>query len=459
MQILEPSAKIAAGAAPRSRRAEFISPYSHADDPRWQLAQRIASSEGFSRSRLLQDFLLYIVDRELSGRPDSITEQQIGVLVFGRPEGYDSNEDNIVRGYARNLRKRVDEYFVGEGRQEELRLTIPRGGYTPSFFTVTAKPESEQQDKPSEEILPASAPVVEPAVSSPVRLQRFPLTSGIWLAVAIGILIGVGASLLARMRMPALTPSDALSHRLWSQMFSRDRDTFLVPSDDGLVIMQGLTPRPLPLADYVNGRYRVNADLSAMPGGARLFLLGGRRFTSVVDLDFVAHLAQLREVVPERMMVRYARDLRIDDLRTGNAILIGADESNPWIELFQQQMPFHFCFDCGPERRQVIVNMHPRPGEKSIYVNSGDGDTYGLIAFLPNLTATGHVLIVAGLNMAGTQAAASFLLDRRLMLPILQHAKTANGTLQSFEVLVSASNVATNASTPHVVLERVAFVQ
>jgi hypothetical protein len=158
-------------------------------------------------------------------------------------------------------------------------------------------------------------------------------------------------------------------------------------------------------------------------------------------------------------MVRYARDLRMDDLRTGNAVLIGADESNPWIELFQQQMPFRFCFDCGPERRQVIFNARPRSGEKAIYVNSGDDDTYGIIAFLPNLTSTGHVLIVAGLNTAGTQAATSFLLDRTLMAPILQHAKAANGTLEPFEVLVGAGNIATNASTPHVVLERSGFYQ
>src|SRR5579862_1561513 len=122
MPILESSEKVP-GAPPRSRRDELLDFHAHADDPRWQLAQRIASSEGLSRSRLLQDFLLYIVDRELSERIDDITEQQIGVLVFGRPEGYDSNEDNIVRGYARNLRKRVDEYFAVEGREEKLRLT------------------------------------------------------------------------------------------------------------------------------------------------------------------------------------------------------------------------------------------------------------------------------------------------------------------------------------------------
>ena len=71
------------------------------------------------------------------------------------------------------------------------------------------------------------------------------------------------------------------------------------------------------------------------------------------------------------------------------------------------------------------------------------------------MAGTGHVLIVAGLNTAGTQAAAAFLLDPSSMMRTLRQAKLPDGSLQPFELLVSASNVATNASTPHLVLERI----
>ena len=133
MQILEPSQKIAAGIGSASLRAGGIDVLAHVEDPRWQLARRIATSGSLGRSRLLADFLLYVVDRHIRDRTDEITEQQIGILVFGRAEGYDSNDDNIVRSYARNLRKRIDEYFATEGKEEALRLDIPRGGYAPAF--------------------------------------------------------------------------------------------------------------------------------------------------------------------------------------------------------------------------------------------------------------------------------------------------------------------------------------
>src|SRR5271154_2358650 len=104
-----------------------------ATEPRWQLAQRIVASRSFAKSVLLSRFLLYVCEREITGKTAEISEHQIGVHVFGRRQGYHPGEDNIVRNYARQLRNRLDQYFLEEGRDEELRLSIPRGKYVPVF--------------------------------------------------------------------------------------------------------------------------------------------------------------------------------------------------------------------------------------------------------------------------------------------------------------------------------------
>jgi hypothetical protein len=487
MQILEPSQKIAAGIGSASLRAGGIDVLAHVEDPRWQLARRIATSGSLGRSRLLADFLLYVVDRHIRDRTDEITEQQIGILVFGRAEGYDSNDDNIVRSYARNLRKRIDEYFATEGKEEALRLDIPRGGYAPAFshrpvetqdstFSLStpspesvqggndadasAKTSSEPETSTTQARLPPAS-VVSGGIS-PVRwvtagramLRKY----GALLVLCIGIALGLSCSVLLPprfLRRTGVSPSEAASASLWTQLFSRDRDTFIVPSDDGLIIMQRLTERPVSLASYVDGSYRTNVKAAGEPGALEILKLGGRRYTSVVDLNFVAHLAQLDEVVPARMMIRYARDLRMEDLRSGNAILIGSIEANPWIELFESEMNFRFSINSGSDKPSGIVNSHPRAGENGIYGTPGNNHTYGLIAYVPNLTSTGHVLIVGGLNTAGTEAATTFLLTPSLMTPTLRRARATHGGLQSFELLIGAGNVATNASTPRVILERI----
>jgi hypothetical protein len=484
MQLLEPPPKMVVGLTSSSRRPGGISVPAYPDDPRWQLAQRIAASGSLGRSRLLADFLLYVVDRHICNRTDEITEQQIGVLVFGRAEGYDSNDDNIVRSYARNLRKRIDEYFATEGREETLRFEIPRGGYAPIFFSLAAE-ISASSDSPfisnsesaetigKEERLQSTAQIAlsgagdgflphsidPPAVRWFQKIGSDLIQPKFLLVLGIGILLGLAASFFRSAKTLIVSPEENASHLLWRQLFSSDRDTFVVPADDGLVIMQRLTERPVALSTYVNGTYRTKVKTDGGPADAEILKLGGRRYTSVVDLDFVARLAQLKEVVPERMMIRYARDLRMDDLRTGNAILIGSKEADPWIELFEPELNFRFRYQAGIDKQSQIVNVHPRAGEQLGYLNPGDGYTYGVISYLPNLNNAGHVLIVGGLNSAGTEAATAFLMNPSLMRPTLEHAKSADGTLQRFELLVGAGNVATNASTPHVILERIGSPQ
>ena len=469
MQILESSPRSTAGIAPRlSGKIDGELHTDEAEDDRWQLALRIAASGSLGRSQLLSDFLLYIVDRSIRGRTDEITEQQIGVSVFGRPEDYDSNDDNIVRSYARKLRKRIEEYFATEGQEETLRLEIPRGGYTPIFSHVPRSEEDSDgasltqltESQEFEARIPAAPESAEELshrrlVSLKKLLSSIQTTPQMLLVLLLGILIGVGSAYLGHLRI-FTSGEEAASHTLWTSLFSRSQDTFIVPSDDGLIIMQRLTERPLPLPSYVNGSYRANIKIDNASDTSEILKLSGRRFTNVVDLDLATRLGQLKEVVPERMMVRYARDLRMDDLRTGNAILIGSEESNPWVELFHSQLFFSFRFESEPGKPSGFANLYPRPGESALYTTKGhEENTFGIIAYLPNLNNNGHVLIVAGLNTAGTQAAATFLLNPSSMMPTLHRAKTSKGVLQPFELLVSAGNVATNASTPHVILERI----
>ncbi len=482
-QILEPSSKIVTRSVARQHSASAIEVHTHADDPRWLLALRIAASGSLGRSRLLSEFLLYVVDRYIRDRTAEITEQQIGVLVFGRNEGYDSNDDNIVRSYARNLRKRIDEYFATEGREEPLRLEIPRGGYAPAFFSwpVATEPSpdnlsaSERASSTESDDSGASPSLESDATATPLAHppeESGSLATGQWnavgraalrnrgilLALCIGMALGVGCTILRPLHLLKRmfsSSAEAATTNLWSQLFVSDRDTFIVPSDDGLIIMQRLIERPVPLASYVNGSYRTNLKIEGDPSAPEILKLGGRRFTSMVDLAFVSHLAQLNEVVPSRMKVVYARDLRIDDLRTGNAVLIGSTEANPWIELFQPHMNFQFSINIGSEKPSGLLNLHPRVGENALYGTLDRDRTYGLIAYKPNLTSTGHVLVVGGLNTAGTEAATTFLLTPSLMMPTLKRARTVHGDLQPFELLIGAGNVATNASAPQLIVERI----
>ena len=119
-------------------------PASLQEDPNWTLAQRVISGPNFARSPLLTKFLLFVVAETLEGRGNEITEHQIGVQVFDRPADYRTLEDNIVRSYARQLRKRLAEHFADQGSSEPVRIDIPVGAYVPVFLPASENVTREE---------------------------------------------------------------------------------------------------------------------------------------------------------------------------------------------------------------------------------------------------------------------------------------------------------------------------
>ena len=64
-----------------------------------------------------------------------LKEQTVGIEVFGRPPGYDTNRDHIVRSTAVEIRRRLKQYYSDPEHRDELVITLPAGWYTPQFLT------------------------------------------------------------------------------------------------------------------------------------------------------------------------------------------------------------------------------------------------------------------------------------------------------------------------------------
>ena len=94
--------------------------------------ERILANKGFANAGRLSRLLRYVVERTLAGEADQLKEYAVGVEVFDRDDKYDPRLDSIVRVEAGRLRSRLDEYYNGEGAQDEVRIVLPRGGYSNS---------------------------------------------------------------------------------------------------------------------------------------------------------------------------------------------------------------------------------------------------------------------------------------------------------------------------------------
>jgi hypothetical protein len=73
------------------------------------LVERTAAGSHFRKAANLRNLLLFLCDQTLDGQGHDLREHDIGVRVFGRREGYETSQDNIVRVQVSQLRKRLQK--------------------------------------------------------------------------------------------------------------------------------------------------------------------------------------------------------------------------------------------------------------------------------------------------------------------------------------------------------------
>jgi adenylate cyclase len=96
--------------------------------------KRILASPEFKATDRIRDFLRFVVEETLAGRPDQLKGYTIAVEVFGRGEDFDGILDSVVRSQARKLRRALELYYLAAGRRDAVIIDVPKGRYVP-FFT------------------------------------------------------------------------------------------------------------------------------------------------------------------------------------------------------------------------------------------------------------------------------------------------------------------------------------
>jgi hypothetical protein len=360
------------------------------------------------------------------------------------------------------LRQRLREYFETEGADEPVVLTVPKGSYVPRFEARVRKSEAvigpaghaeDGSDPP--EILAENAVSAGEITSESVVAAKASDDARRWkfaFAVACCVALIMGLALFAHLR----GPRHHREHIFWTSFLDpRNGRTTLVEADSGLVLLQHFTRRPVSLASYVSGDYLRDTS-SAGEKPETVARVGSRRYAPAVDSVIYERLSHLLPDSQENISVRYARDVQLDELKQGNAILLGTHESNPWVELFENSMNFVFRNDLAAGTT-AMVNRHPKAGEPGMYPmlnNDPQHIVYGLVAYRPNLTHTGHVLIIEGETMAGTQTASDFVLDDAQFLPFLKKIQQKDGSIPHFEVLLRSSSLGGESAQVNMVAYR-----
>jgi hypothetical protein len=356
--------------------------------------EEILRSETFPRSGLVQNFLRYVCEMEISEKASEITECSIAESALGRRNDFVPPEDAIVRNRAHMLRQRLKDFYDKEKPQSTVRVELPKGSYVPRFVAVP----------PKETAIPLSA-----------RKKRLA-------SAAIGFLAATvlfAASFLGIRATRNPRAVDPVIREAWGP---------LVAPDGNPVLVLGL-PTHLIVRSFPNGSSPDNdgAGLPAPPNVAELYHrrapLSASEELHLLPADSLsfgeamAALAIARTLESMRVSYQVLPDtaIRLATLRSRNAVLIGDPTLLSTISQELQRTALTVAYDASV--RDFVVREQAG-GANPLFTVAPDAsppggihEVLGLLTVLPSYDTPGgdkRTLLLSCTMSAGCQAAAEF---------------------------------------------------
>ena len=389
--------------------------------------ERILANPLFKNSKRYPNLLRYIVEHTLDGQKAELKERTLGVEVFARNPGYDTNADPIVRATAGEIRKRIAQYYHEPGHDAELRIDLAPGSYVPEFGPPVPVPAL----RPA---VPAPHPTVEP-VPARRRWLRYVL-SGVALAAVASILLytkpWVGPSALNLFWAPVLDTPGPVLICVGQRQYRGSSPEFLQQDSSDIPRPQPTQPGPLDRTT-VSELYYLGSQNVAMP-----------------DLMTITRLAGLLELNGKPYQIRGQSSTSFSDLRNFPVILIGAF-NNDWTLRLAGPLRFGFSRD----GHFFWISDRTKPQDKSRGISYQTPylqltEDYAVITRVHDATTQRMVVIAAGLTGYGTIAAGEFL-SNPAYLEAVSKAAPRNWSSKNMQILISTKVINGNSGPPNVV--------
>lgn len=428
--------------------------------------QEIIEGKAFKGSHRSGQFLAHVVEQAIAGHFESLKERVIGIELFGRSPSYDTGEDAIVRVTASDVRKRLLQHYGENGASAKFRLSLPSGSYIPEITRIHNNDGNSSGGEAANGSHSAAAGSNAGTIShSGAEAAHSEQAGGSQAASANG---GLQANSRGRRLLYAAVVLLTLNIILWglswyrsprasaksvpvlpwSEFFASSHPTHLITSDPNIVAVQEITGSVMSVSDYANRKY-IPEPNTLTPEQLRLchIILWGDNSAAAVDPPIAVRIAALAQSGARNIDARASRSIQLSDLKTDdNFIFLGSPRSDPWTSLFNDQLDFRFTVDHA-SGQEIIRNVHPHSGEQSAYVPTAEGwatgRSYAIVAFVQNPDQNGQVLLLAGANGEGTEAAGRLVTDQNRLSAALDQCGIHSGrSLQHFEMLLELNTLA-----------------
>jgi hypothetical protein len=373
---------------------------------------RLLRAPHFVGSKRYPAFLRYIVEKELCGEGDSLKERTVGVDVFHRPLDYDTNGDSVVRFTAGEVRKRLELFYHESPELHPVHISLPVGSYVPRFHRapghVGAGGTRVWDTEPA-----VQAPEPARTIQKGHSLSRMQVSV---LAVLV-CLLSVGSLLLYRYkeaRQPEMIP------QFWEPLQVSGGPILLCTGTLAFTPSNPLSPMPATRDD--NYTYMSFGTATALS-------------------DLTALFGQLRM----KYVSQAAAQVNLTRLEAQPVVLIGA-YTNAWTLQLTNNLRYRFK---APPNYQIFDATNPAihwDGSRSSPYNVGTNDV-GLVARYHDAITNNFVVVIAGLGINGTVAAADIVTKPQYQ-DLLNRSLPRGWEKKNVEVVLSSRVIQNEAAPP-----------
>jgi hypothetical protein len=384
---------------------------------------RMVASSLLQGSDALCRLLQYLAHHTLNFPSDHLKEYKIATELFGRPQDFDPQSDASIRVQIGRLRSKIAEYNSSIGIDDPVVVELPKGKHALSF----------QRRVPQPVPVPAPEPAATVAISAPGTRRSSQRSLALSLAILASSLLVCGTLLYmehvratsAAVKQVAVDPMPAVFRTFWGPFLHGPEEPFVV---------------------YANANFVGSAD-----SGMRYYDPShdsrdqiSQHYTGVGEVMGVLELHQLfQQFGGARFRVKRSGLFTLDDARDNNLIFVGSPTENLTLNQIPNAREFAFRRQpAGPNRwQEVIVDLHPRPGEASVYVPTPQTRPmevdYAVVSLTHGLEHRRWTLILAGVSTVGTQAAVDFVCDKASLEQLLRLLNPKGpAQLRPFEALL-----------------------
>jgi len=399
--------------------------------------QHILDSPFFRSSARGKQFLSYVVRYTIENPHEPLKERTIGVALFNRSVDYATGDDSVVRAQAREVRRRLENYYNAHRNDSLIRIELPVGSYSPTFEWAIPR-RGDAGTSSGSGSMEIASPTVLP---SPAFLAAIPSKNSradgsrgklfFWVGLFVFCIVG----LLVAVKLRRTSPPDSTIKQFWAPAFASSKPLLIC------------LPKPImyrPTADLYKRTAQTagefDHEVDRMTHRPHLRPDDTLRWSEMIeyyeygvsqgDVQAAVRLSNFVGKQNKDSEIRIGDGLSTADLRNSPAIVIGAF-SNP--RTMEMMSAMHFAF--VDDDKGIRIQEQGASG-RSWYTKHGSiGEDYGLVTRLLDSGTGQFVVLVAGIEASGSDAAADLVVDSNKLEAAL-HGTSRDWSRKNVQILV-----------------------